>query len=105
MRLLHATGGRRGLASCLGGQLLAGSLASGRFAGCLLGAGHDTRCKVGGRDSKRKENFLSFSASDPGRKPSFETVSCIDSNPHNGGTVAITLQSPSELNPSKPLQG
>ena len=35
------TSGRGGrLARRLGGELLAGSLASGRFAGCLLGTGH-----------------------------------------------------------------
>ena len=38
--LLHASGGRGGLASCLGGELLAGGLASGRLACCLLGTGH-----------------------------------------------------------------
>ena len=38
--LLDTPGGGRGLASGLGGQLLARSLSSGRLAGCLLGTGH-----------------------------------------------------------------
>ena len=38
--LLDAAGGRGGLASRLGGELLAGSLSSGGLAGGLLGAGH-----------------------------------------------------------------
>ena len=38
--LLHATGGRGGLARRLGGELLARGLASGRFAGGLLGTSH-----------------------------------------------------------------
>ena len=38
--LLHAAGGGCALAGRLGGELLAGGLASGAFAGCLLGAGH-----------------------------------------------------------------
>ena len=38
--LLDASGGGGGLASGLGGQLLARSLSSGRLAGCLLGTGH-----------------------------------------------------------------
>lgn len=38
--LLHAPCGGCGLASCLGGELLARSLASSRFACCLLGASH-----------------------------------------------------------------
>ena len=40
VRLLHSAGGWGGLASCLGGQLLTGSLSSGRFASGLLGTGH-----------------------------------------------------------------
>ena len=36
MGLLHSTGGRRALASGLGGQLLPRGLATGRLAGCLL---------------------------------------------------------------------
>ena len=40
MRLLDSSGGRGRLASCLGGELLARGLASGRLAGCLLGASH-----------------------------------------------------------------
>ena len=38
--LLHATGGRGGLARRLGGELLARGLASGRLAGGLLGTSH-----------------------------------------------------------------
>ena len=38
--LLHASGGGGGLASCLGGELLAGGLASGGLACGLLGTGH-----------------------------------------------------------------
>ena len=38
--LLDPSGGGGGLASGLGGQLLARSLSSGRLAGCLLGTGH-----------------------------------------------------------------
>ncbi len=40
VRLLDSSGGGGGLASSLGGQLLARGLASGGLAGCLLGAGH-----------------------------------------------------------------
>jgi YD repeat-containing protein len=39
VRLLHATGGRGGLARRLGGELLAGRLATGRLAGSLLRTG------------------------------------------------------------------
>lgn len=38
--LLDAAGGGGGLAGCLGGELLAGGLASGGLAGCLLCACH-----------------------------------------------------------------
>ena len=38
--LLHSSGGRGALAGCLGGQLLAGGFASGRFTGGLLGTSH-----------------------------------------------------------------
>jgi len=38
--LLHASGGRGGLASCLGGELFAWGLASGGLACGLLGTGH-----------------------------------------------------------------
>ena len=38
--LLHTSGGGGGLASGLGGELLTGSLSSGRLAGGLLGTGH-----------------------------------------------------------------
>ena len=38
--LLDATGGGGGLASRLGGELLAGGLASGRLTGGLLGTSH-----------------------------------------------------------------
>ena len=38
--LLDTSCGRGGLASCLGGQLLPGGLASGRFASGLLGTSH-----------------------------------------------------------------
>jgi hypothetical protein len=38
--LLHTAGSGGGLASCLGGQLLAGRLASGGFASGLLGTRH-----------------------------------------------------------------
>ena len=37
---LDSTGGGGRLASCLGGQLLPGGLASGRFTGGLLGTSH-----------------------------------------------------------------
>jgi len=40
MRLLHAAGGRGALASRLGGELLPGGLATGRFASGLLGTSH-----------------------------------------------------------------
>ena len=40
MGLLDTSGGWCTLASGLGGQLLAGSLSSGRFTGGLLGTGH-----------------------------------------------------------------
>jgi len=40
VRLLHAAGGRRGLARSLGGELLTGRLASGGLACGLFGAGH-----------------------------------------------------------------
>ena len=40
VRLLDASGGRGGLASGLGGELLAGGFASGGLAGGLLGTGH-----------------------------------------------------------------
>ena len=40
VRLLDSSGGWSGLASSLGGQLLARGLASGGLAGCLLGTGH-----------------------------------------------------------------
>jgi len=47
VRLLDATGGRRGLARGLGGQLLPGRLATGGLAGCLLGTSHvGEACKV-----------------------------------------------------------
>ena len=38
--LLDTTGGGGGFASCLGGELLAGSLTTGRLSGCLLGTSH-----------------------------------------------------------------
>ena len=44
MRLLDSTCGRGALPGSLGGELLTGSLASGRFAGGLLGTGHFSRC-------------------------------------------------------------
>jgi len=40
MGLLHSSGGRGTLASCLGGQLLARSLSSCRLTGCLLSSCH-----------------------------------------------------------------
>ena len=45
MRFLDTSGGRCALASRLGGQLLAGSLATGGFASGLLGTGHFQRLK------------------------------------------------------------
>ena len=42
--LLHSSGGRGGLAGSLGGELLAGGFASGRFAGGLLGTSHFGCC-------------------------------------------------------------
>jgi hypothetical protein len=41
MGLLDSTGGRRRLAGCLGGELLAGSFASGGLTGGLLRTSHD----------------------------------------------------------------
>ena len=38
--LLDTSGGRSGLAGCLGGELLSGSLSSGGLSGGLLGSGH-----------------------------------------------------------------
>ena len=38
--LLHTPSGGSGLASCLGGELLAGGLASSRLTSCLLGTSH-----------------------------------------------------------------
>ena len=43
MRLLDTSGGRGGLASSLGGELLTRSLSSGGFTGGLLGTGHGCR--------------------------------------------------------------
>ena len=40
VRLLDAAGGGRGLARRLGGELLAGGLATGRFTSRLLGTSH-----------------------------------------------------------------
>ena len=40
MGLLDASCGRGGLASCLGGELLAWGLATGGLASCLLGTSH-----------------------------------------------------------------
>ena len=40
VRLLHSSSGGCRLACCLGGELLAGSLSSGRFTGGLLGTSH-----------------------------------------------------------------
>lgn len=47
MRLLHAAGRWRAFASCLGGELLARSLASRRFASGLLGTCHCGRLMTG----------------------------------------------------------
>jgi hypothetical protein len=46
--LLHSARGWGRLACCLGGQLLAGSLASRRLAGCLLGTRHS--CNGNGKE-------------------------------------------------------
>ena len=46
MGLLDSAGGRSGFAGSLGGQLLAGRLASGGLAGGLFGAGHCDEEKV-----------------------------------------------------------
>ena len=46
MRFLDAASGRRALASGLGGQLLAGRLATGGFASGLLGTGHFQRLNL-----------------------------------------------------------
>ena len=46
MGLLDAAGGRRALASGLGGQLLARRLSAGRLAGSLLGTGHLGVCSA-----------------------------------------------------------
>ena len=40
VRLLYSSGGGCGLASSLGGQLLARGLSTCGLAGCLLGTGH-----------------------------------------------------------------
>ena len=58
MRLLDSTCGRGALSGSLGGELLTGSLASGRFAGGLLGTSHFSRCIV-----FRSEPTSSFIAS------------------------------------------
>ena len=47
VRLLHSTGGRRALASCLGGELLPGGFATGGLTGGLLGSGHDASSLLG----------------------------------------------------------
>ena len=44
MGLLHTTGGGGGLASCLGGQLLPGGLATSGLTSGLLGTSHGSRC-------------------------------------------------------------
>lgn len=40
VRLLNTTGSGGGFAGCLGGELLTGSLTTGRLSGCLLGTSH-----------------------------------------------------------------
>ena len=50
VRLLDSAGGRRALASGLGGQLLAGSLSSGGLASGLLGTGHVSIMRYGGSE-------------------------------------------------------
>jgi histone H4 len=52
--LLDAAGGGRGLARRLGGELLAGRLASGGLAGGLLGTSHFERC-VGDCDESKRD--------------------------------------------------
>jgi hypothetical protein len=54
VRLLDAAGGGRGLARRLGGELLAGGLATGGLTGSLLGTSHLERC-AGGCDGCRRE--------------------------------------------------
>ena len=46
MGLLHSAGGWCALASSLGGELLSGRLASGRFTGGLLGTSHFEAMKI-----------------------------------------------------------
>ena len=55
VRLLDTSGGGCGLASGLGGQLLAGRLAAGGLAGCLLGASHGICLLIAGRINDTKE--------------------------------------------------
>ena len=60
MRLLDASGGGGGLASGLGGQLLAGRLAAGGLASCLLGASHGICVWIAGEIDVTKEAQESF---------------------------------------------
>lgn len=46
MRFLYSSGGWRALTGGFGCQLLPRGLATGRFAGCLLGTGHSGVCTV-----------------------------------------------------------
>jgi hypothetical protein len=57
MGLLDAAGGGRRLAGCLGGELLAGRLASGGFAGGLLGTGHCTLVAAESDDEEEHARF------------------------------------------------
>ena len=54
---LDAAGGGRGLARRLGGELLAGGLATGGLTGSLLGTSHLERC-AGGCDGGRRRTGL-----------------------------------------------
>lgn len=67
VRLLDTSGGGRGLAGGLGGELLAGSLATGGLTGGLLGAGH---CDDG------KRCFLSVIDDATGRDVAGDGRSC-----------------------------
>jgi hypothetical protein len=58
MGLLDAAGGGRRLAGGLGGELLAGRLASGGFAGGLLGTGHFASVAAESDDEEKHARFL-----------------------------------------------
>ena len=71
MGLLDAAGGRGGLASSLGGELLAGSLAPGGLASGLLGAGHGVQTMKSICDAKVDFIINSDTAKESVRKGDF----------------------------------